>query len=409
MRAALALAICLGPASLLAAEFTHTGHDFKTAEAPFRLTIVSRARGDALYNLDLDRGPTPSGEIFYPVPDDPSAQTLWVGDYRLRTDFASYSPGREVALKLRFDVGNVNIGEPPNGPSLATPSDTPTAALRVRQIYAEALTPLGLLSVGRGGAHWGTGMLANSGECRECDSGDAADRVAWIVPTLDHLFGVAFQWAWVSPQTLHKDEGPLLLDPSDKGLGLSFALLKWRRPSSIRRRLRAGKSTFDYGLLASYRWQENDVPAEYLPLTPDVNVDEKQTMNRGLSAWVTDLWVRFASPNFRMQLEGAFLRSTVEEPSLVPGTSYGVPLTARQWGVVLETSVGPWQGPYEVGLDAGCASGDAAYGFGAFPATLGTPTQRGDLDGPQANLPYDTSVNNFRLHPNYHNDRILFR
>ena len=99
----------------------------------------------------------------------------------------------------------------------------------------------------------------------------------------------------------------------------------------------------------------------------------------------------------------------MEEPSLVPGTSYGVPLTARQWGVVLETSVGPWQGPYEVGLDAGCASGDAAYGFGAFPATLGTPTQRGDLDGPQANLPYDTSVNNFRFHPNYHIDRILFR
>ena len=409
MRAALAWAICLGPAAVGAAEFTHTGHGLKTADAPFRLTVISRVRGDGLYNLDLDRGPTPGGEIFYPVPEDPSAQTLWAGDYRLRTDFAAYSPGREIALMMRFDVGNVNIGGAPNGPSLAATSDAPVIGLRLRRLYAEVLTPLGLVSVGRGGAHWGTGMLVNSGDCGECDSGDAADRVAWIVPTLDHIFALAYDWAWTGPQTLHKDEGPLHLDPADAGLGLSFAALNWRPERAIRRRLRAGKNTVNYGLLVSYHRQETDVPAEYLPLALALQGQEKREMHRGLTAWATDGWARFASPFFRAQLEAALLQSTVDEPSLIPGTSYGVPLTARQWGLVLETSIGPWQGPYEIGIDAGYASGDAAYGFGAFPPILGAPTQRGDLDGPQANPPYDTSVNNFRFHSDYHVDRILFR
>jgi uncharacterized protein (TIGR04551 family) len=35
--------------------------------------------------------------------------------------------------------------------------------------------------------------------------------------------------------------------------------------------------------------------------------------------------------------------------------------------------------------------------------------QAGDLDGPQADLPRDASVDNFRFHPDYRIDRILFR
>ena len=33
----------------------------------------------------------------------------------------------------------------------------------------------------------------------------------------------------------------------------------------------------------------------------------------------------------------------------------------------------------------------------------------GQLDGPQANLPRDHTVDNFRFHPDYHIDQILFR
>ena len=33
----------------------------------------------------------------------------------------------------------------------------------------------------------------------------------------------------------------------------------------------------------------------------------------------------------------------------------------------------------------------------------------GQFDGPQANLPRDRTVDNFRFHPDYHIDQILFR
>jgi uncharacterized protein (TIGR04551 family) len=38
-----------------------------------------------------------------------------------------------------------------------------------------------------------------------------------------------------------------------------------------------------------------------------------------------------------------------------------------------------------------------------------TQPKPGDLDGPQANPPYDNRVDNFRFHPDYRIDQILFR
>ncbi|HVY47501.1 MAG TPA: hypothetical protein VHB21_16545, partial [Minicystis sp.] len=74
-----------------------------------------------------------------------------------------------------------------------------------------------------------------------------------------------------------------------------------------------------------------------------------------------------------------------------------------------ESDFGAKDGAWGVGLDGGYASGDSAPGFGAFPVAGQTAPRRGDLDGPQANPPYDTTVDNFRFNPNYLVDRILFR
>ena len=41
-----------------------------------------------------------------------------------------------------------------------------------------------------------------------------------------------------------------------------------------------------------------------------------------------------------------------------------------------------------------------------IPITLAKP---GDLDGAKANPPFHTNVDNFRFHPDYRIDRILFR
>ncbi|MEO6418982.1 MAG: hypothetical protein ABIP39_06220, partial [Polyangiaceae bacterium] len=76
----------------------------------------------------------------------------------------------------------------------------------------------------------------------------------------------------------------------------------------------------------------------------------------------------------------------------------------------IETDVGRESDAFGFGIDGGYASGDRAPGFGVGTATAnGAPAKAGDLNGPQANPPYDNTVNNFRFHPDYRIDRILFR
>ncbi|MEZ4460218.1 MAG: hypothetical protein R3E66_10930 [bacterium] len=36
------------------------------------------------------------------------------------------------------------------------------------------------------------GILTNAGDCRQCDSGDAADRVAFVSPMIGHILAVAY-------------------------------------------------------------------------------------------------------------------------------------------------------------------------------------------------------------------------
>ena len=83
------------------------------------------------------------------------------------------------------------------------------------------------------------------------------------------------------------------------------------------------------------------------------------------------------------------------------------PAKSTQIGAVLESDFG--NGAVSAGLDAGYASGDPAPGFGANPVAGAPAPVAGDLDGAQANPPKDNRVDNFRFHPDYHIDQILFR
>ena len=98
--------------------FTDLGQDI----APRRGTGISldgslRTRGEALWNLDLDRGLTPSGQALFPTPlGDPGSQLLTHADMRLRTDLSIYAPGGGVAVKVRLDVlDNVTQGSTAEG------------------------------------------------------------------------------------------------------------------------------------------------------------------------------------------------------------------------------------------------------------------------------------------------------
>jgi uncharacterized protein (TIGR04551 family) len=417
MLATTAIAFAIVPCEIARAQgFENVGQDIEAHEDPddfgVELDGYFRVRGDTLYDLDLDRGPTPSGQVLFPVPlDDPNGQTLYQADMRLRTDIHLYAPGGTVAAHVRLDVlDNLTLGSTPAGtPISAVGQRAIDDAIHLRRAWAEVLTPFGVIAAGRMGNQFGLGMVANSGDCIDCDGGDVADRILFATPLLGHVWAVSFDISSTGPTT-PRNAGFRVVDvtPTDDVRTVNFALMNVHSDEARQRRHDAGRTTFEYGAFLSYRWQNGDVPASYLTLAQPVVPSAAQVVPRGLAAYAADVWFRVQSRDFRVEFEGAFLYARIAQPSLVPGLLYRDAITATQLGAALQTDF-LMPEVFSFGLDAGYASGDSAPGFGAFPRLGQAAPQPGDLDGPQANPPYHNTVDNFRFSPDYRIDRILFR
>lgn len=392
---------------------------FPREKVEFSLSGFFRTRGDWLNNLDLDRGTTPSGRPLFAVPlGDPTGQSLFVADMRLRTDLAIYAPFAAAAVKVRVDlIDNLAMGSTPvlspgtgNAPTpAASPGQLPATLFRLKRAYGEILTPVGYLAAGRMGNMWGLGMMANGGDCLDCNLGDAADRIAFVTSIANHLWAIAYDFSAVGPTQLRKDGSrQLILDASTNVQSASFAFMNVKDEHTRKRRRTAGKWTVEYGLLASYRWQNNDVPAAYLPVTTSSALTPSSVMQRGYAAGVGDVWLRVQGPSFKAEAEFALLGAMVDQPSLLPGVLLRDRVTSLQAGGALETTFGAPESVIIGGVNLGFASGDPAPGFGAFPPAGANTPVAGELDGPQLDLPRDTRVDNFRFHPDARVDRILF-
>lgn len=397
--------------------FQEVGQDYVPRErTEVEATGYLRTRGEALYNLDLDRGLMPNGQPLFPVPQgDPTSQTLTHWDMRLRTDVHLYAPGSMVGVKARFDVlDNVAMGSLPEGiPSATVSQRSPADVLRVRRAYGELVLPFGLLAAGRMGTHWGMGMVANGGDCLDCDSADAADRVAFITPLFGHVFALAYDFSATGPQALRPGQNRTIgFEPSTDVRTATFAWMRYKDDATRRRRRAAGKTTVEYGTYITQRWQQDDIPASYVPVAQPVDPfanGGSGIMARGYRASGFDGWIRLTFPWARVEAEAAFLTATVDQPSLVPGVLFRDPAKSKQLAAALQTDFGPVDAVVAGGIDAGYASGDPAPGFGVVQRPNARAPVPGDIDGPQAIPRRDNRVDNFRMHPDFRIDRILFR
>lgn len=375
-----------------------------------------RTRGEALHNLDLDRGLTPSGQPLFPVSTvDPKAQTLTHWDMRLRTDITVYAPGSMVAVKARLDfLDNLALGSlPTDVPAASTSQRSPLDAVRVRRAYGELLLPFGFLAAGRMGTHWGLGMVANGGDCLDCDSADSSDRVAFITPLGGHIFAAAYDFSATGPLAQRALQNRTIdLERTTNVRTATFAFMKWRDGEARARRARAGKTTFDYGAYLTHRWQTNDIPSTYLASSTTIDPFSNGgagIMDRSYTATGTSAWLRFVFPRARVETELAWLTAKVDQASLLPGVLLRKPVKSNQLGAAFESTFGNVDEAFATGFDAGYASGDPAPGFGVVQRANAAATKPGDIDGPQANPPRDNRIDNFRFHPDYRVDRILFR
>jgi uncharacterized protein (TIGR04551 family) len=396
----------------------------------FALQGYLRMRGDVFYNMDLDRGPTPSGEYLFPLPaDDPRSQWLESANLRLRLE-PSWQITRSVRVMAQVDLlDNVVLGSTPAGlpRDRLTPMSASTLgqrspsagqnawsdAVAVKRVWGEVLLPFGLLSVGRQGAliNWGTGFFINAGRGLDQDRSDAADRITFATSLAGHLWLLAFEWSASGPTSENwlPDDQPFNISRHDDVKTFAFGFARWHSPAGIRRRLRAKVASVNYGLVAAYRWQKRDVPHYYAPGGLEDRYGPESFVERDARTVTADLWFRVIHGGFRLELEAALLWGRVGDASLDPGVSFATPVESLQWGGVLQ---GAWRhrpSGWSLGLELGVASGDPAPGFGVRSPLTQTQALPGDLDGPQFRLPQDARVDNFRFHPNYHVDLILFR
>lgn len=222
-------------------------------------------------------------------------------DLRLRSDVSAVAPAASVpgvAVRTRLDLRSTEDG----GGAIAVP-----------RIWGEALTPFGVLAAGRMGSHWGMGLVANGGDCLDCDGVDAVDRIAIVTPLAGHHFAVAYD-----------------IDPAGDARAVTVGALRWDDH---------GRRDLGYGLSASRLWQ-----------------DEDRGLPRGLRAWLLDAYVRVAAAGFIAEAEAAWRLAKVDQPSLLPGVLLRRPGWANQAGAVVRIERGTPR--VAAGVTAGWASGD---------------------------------------------------
>ena len=371
-----------------------------------------RTRADFGYNWDLNRGATPSQPTgLFPATytDAGKSRALTNLDTRLFVD-ADAEVGYGVRLHLRAHVlDNLRYGSTPEASFAGASVNqlSPDKPIDLRQAYGQVLLPFGLLSAGRMGAlvDWGTGFFVNAGNGLDDDFGDVGDRIAFTTPLGGLLWSLAFEVSAAGPGTdaLRPEIRPAVdLDRADDVRTVAFSVARWDLPATRRKRLAAGETRFNGGFLASYRWQEYD-------LAPGATPNVRSAIRRDLSAFAMDAWARLDVGRFTIEAELAYVYLDIGNASLDPSVVLNAALRGHQLGGVFRFD---WRASerFFARMEIGFASGDSAPGFGARPGN--TPARPGDVDGLQFDLgrtPADTRIDNFRFHPNYRVDLLLWR
>jgi uncharacterized protein (TIGR04551 family) len=371
-----------------------------------------RTRGDIFYNFDLSRGPTPSTlSPIWPTAAATDVAYQTGMDMRLRLE-PTFHVGSVGAVHLRLDVlDNVVLGSMPvgGGPydGLALGQGWPSDAFRVTRAWGEILLPFGAIAIGRMGplVDWGTGIWVNAGDGLDDDFGDSGDRVVFTTSLARHIFLVAYELTASGAVHAPALWGETAFDrePDDDARSLAFAFARYNAPRDLARRIDAGRTTINYGLVLALRFQDWELadPPEGLAPRPE------DAIRRDLRVVAADAWFRLNWRRLRLEVEAVYAHGELLATT-TPGVELTTPVTSDQWGSVLQAA---WEPPRGLGadLEIGVASGDDAPGFGVRLRPDQAATVDGDLDGPQLRYPDDTTIDNFRFHPNHRVDLILWR
>jgi uncharacterized protein (TIGR04551 family) len=410
-----------------------------------------RVRPDLFYKFDLGRGLDPAGYGLWPRSPTSDVERTNAGvNMRFRLD-PTINVSEEVRIRAQIDaLDNIIWGSTPDYAYsrgaltgygydrnefdiFSNSQAVPTAGLnslqdsvRLKRVWGEVETPIGILRFGRMGSHWGLGMLHNDGNGIDSDYGDTVDRVSftaqplpgfYIAPMVDvNLAGIT---------SVRTNEGGQPFDLSNSDGVISYIVTLARRDTETERlaKLDSDQTVFNYGLHFTYRTQRNDaVEVLSQPFTGEGQSPTSQThqyVQRLGNIFIPDLWAKLEQKSWRLEAEAAAVLGSIQDRAMTYAagdTNSYQSLYMYQFGGVLQGEYRFLNGDLEIGADVGFASGDKSPGMGNYPrrsTAVTRPNESGSItDGAQYSCPNtcnDNEINNFRFNRDFRVDMILYR
>jgi uncharacterized protein (TIGR04551 family) len=299
-----------------------------------------RARANLLHNFDLDTySPTEQRGTSGVLPTLSKSQHLKSGSDSI--SYANirfrYEPILHISEKLRIrttmDIAdNMILGSTPDGsvldstlngslpsaysrPDLAfgffNDSQRPIevginsyqSAFRLKNVWGEWENELLKIEVGRMRNHWGLGMVANGGQCLNCDFGDSIDRFQISTKQLDTYISLAWDFpsegatGWNNQiNTINQPFGQAK-DFDQRDDINQFAITLQQRAISddelaIRKeKLRSGKAVFEWGLYNVIRNQDMSAVSKNQNSSIAVNNSDYRLINTQSFMYQPDLFL----------------------------------------------------------------------------------------------------------------------
>lgn len=287
-------------------------------------------------------------------------------------------------------------------------------SIQVKRAWGEYMTPFGLLRFGRQPSHWGLGMFVNSGDGYDSDYGSTADRIMFV--TGIKQFDLYFAGAWdfanegaTSAQPYEQNGQPYDVSQLDDVSQWVLVVARRRNPDLQKLELARGDVVLNGGTYVVYRNQflANDASPAGASLGADRAGVSSGYVRRGAEVVIPDLWFQFLYKKFRFEAEGTLIWGSLENTNRTAGsgTDYVNPADAedngwniRQFGLATETEFRAVEDKLRVMFKFGYATGDQDI------ASLSPPAQ-----GFQPQLTADRTFSQFRFHPDYRVDLILWR
>ena len=405
-----------------------------------------RFRYDFFHNLDLDTyfnntltgnesgpfspGNAPPTPICNTIPEcvaargGADAQSLGGANMRLRVE-PTFNVYEDIKIKMQVDVlDNIVLGSTPDGfptnPNVPLsgfsqtqiPPDSRnslTDSVRFKRVWAEIMTPLGQLRVGRMPSHFGMGLLANDGRGVDNDHGDSNDRILFATKIAGHYIIPAFDWTVSGPSSarLGVPQGqPFDRDQRDDVDQYILAIAKKDKDDEIKEMLENDEVVLNYGVYGVYREQAFDAGTYYQNSDPTQQPGRIDLVARSMNLWAYSVWAKLMWRKLEVEFEHVGIIGDINNPQVAGTFGDSDPkLKVQQFGGALRANYRLLQDSLQLHFLAVFASGDRAPGWGTQP--LVTSPGAGAWDGGQQGD--DNKISNLRLDPDFNVDVIFWR